>query len=55
MSEIAVELNVFVSTMSAPASRYFRWIPSMISGCVIDSRSLQPLSSRGWLANSFPR
>ena len=40
--------EVLVSMMSAPASRYRRWISSMIAGCVSESRSLQPLRSRGW-------
>ena len=37
------ELKVFVSMMSAPASRYWRWMSSMMCGCVRLSRSLQTL------------
>ena len=38
-------LNVLVSMMSAPASRYCAWISSMTSGRVSTSRSLSPLRS----------
>jgi hypothetical protein len=40
-------LNVLVSMMSAPASRYCRWIVSMSAGRVSDSRSFAPARSRG--------
>jgi hypothetical protein len=37
-----VPLKVLVSMMSAPASMKARWISSITSGCVIESRSLLP-------------
>mgnify|MGYP006170288605 CR=1 FL=1 len=47
--------NVLVSMMSAPASRYSRWMPAMISGWVRVSRSLFPCTSDGQSANRSPR
>ena len=44
-------VKVFVSMMSAPASRYRRWIFSMTSGWVSDSTSLLPFRSFGWSLN----
>jgi hypothetical protein len=52
---MALALKVFVSTMSAPASRYSRWIPAMMSGWVIVNRSLLPRRSLGQSANLSPR
>jgi hypothetical protein len=43
-----VALNVFVSTMSAPASKYASCIDRTVSGRVSDSTSLSPARSRGW-------
>src|SRR5687768_3457101 len=40
---------------SAPASMNSRWISEMIPGCVMTSRSLQPLRSRGHAAKRSPR
>ena len=40
-------LNELVSMMSAPASRYSRWMPPMTSGRVSTSTSLLPLRSCG--------
>ncbi len=38
--------NVTGSIISAPASRYWRWISSMMAGWVIDNKSLLPFTSR---------
>src|SRR5262245_57516739 len=50
-----VALKVLVLTRSAPASMNWRWMSAMTSGCVMTSRSLQPLRSRAWLAKRAPR
>jgi len=50
-----VALNVFVSTMSAPAAKYARWIPAITSGRVKASRSLHPFKGLGWSRNRSPR
>jgi hypothetical protein len=42
-----VELKVFVSMMSDPASIAAVWMSLIISGWVIESRSLLPPSSPG--------
>ena len=51
---MVVELKVLVSMMSAPASRYWRWMAWMISGCVRLSRSLFPFRSCGQSLNRSP-
>ena len=51
----ALLLNVLVSMMSLPASRYWWWIPLMTSGRVRTSRSLLPFRSRAWCAKRSPR
>ena len=40
--------------MSAPASRYWRWIASITAGCVTFSRSLCPFEVFGPLLKSCP-
>jgi hypothetical protein len=42
-----VELKVFVSMMSEPASIAASWMSQIIPGLVIESRSLLPPSSPG--------
>ena len=49
-----VEPNVFVSMMSAPASRYCRWMSRIASGWVIASMSMKFCRSREWSANCRP-
>jgi hypothetical protein len=48
-------LNVLVSMMSAPASRYSRWMAPMTSGRVSTSTSLLPLAGRADGPNRSPR
>ena len=45
---MAVPLNVLVSMMSAPASRYCAWMSAMTSGRVSTSTSLLPFRSCAW-------
>ncbi len=53
--EMACALNVQVSMMSAPASKYSRWMSAMTSGRVRTRMSLSPSSLTGWSRNSSPR
>ena len=46
-------LNVFVSMMSAPASRYARWIFSMASGCVSDEQVVAPFQRHLMVGEAF--
>jgi hypothetical protein len=48
-------LKVLVSTISAPAAKYWPWMPSIMSGRVRESRSLLPFKSCGWLLKRSPR
>ncbi len=53
--ESRVALNVLVSMMSAPASRYSRWMPAITSGEVRHRMSLLPLSGCGCSESKDPR
>ena len=51
---IGLEPKVFVSMMSAPASKYCRWISSMTSGCVRLNKSTKFFRSLWCCGKTLP-